>query len=170
MKHLGAIYLQQAAAILPDRPEVHTALEQLAERIRGFGGEVSLLETTSPAMEWEQTLVQRFNAARDTEYAELIENVERFENEIDRERRNQRFGFAQLEDIEAEWERLERWCVRISARDFFNAPSRIVAEEALARGRMALEAFTTEVCAHDEHSDPPVPSIPTDEPEHETST
>jgi hypothetical protein len=169
MKHLGAVYLQQAAAILPDQPEVRTTLEQLAERIHGFGGEVSLLETISPSMEWEQILVQRFNAARDAEYAELIENVERFENEIDRERRKQRFGFPQLEDIEAEWERLERWYVRIHARDFFAAPSSTAAEETLERGRIALEAFTAEVCAH-EHNNCEGLTIPADEPKHETST
>jgi hypothetical protein len=169
MKHLGAIYLQQAAAILPDQPEVRTALEQLAERIHGFGGEVSLLETTSPSGEWEQRLLQRFNATRDAEYAELVENVERFESEIDRERRKRRFGFPQLEDIEAEWERLERWCVRIRARDFFAAPGSAAAEEALDRGRIALEAFTAEVCAH-EHSDSEGLSIPTDEPQREIST
>jgi hypothetical protein len=168
VKHLGTIYLQQAAAILPDRPEVRTALEELAERICRFGGEVSLLETTSPSPEWEQSLVQRFHTARNAEYAELVENVERFENEVDRERRKRRFAFAQLEDIEAEWERLERWWVRIRARDFFSAPGHTVAEEALGRGRMILEAFTAEVCAH-EHSDPEGLSLPADEPEPETS-
>ena len=43
LKQLGAMYLQQAAAILPDRPEVQTALDTLATHIRATEGEVSLL-------------------------------------------------------------------------------------------------------------------------------
>ena len=38
LKGLGAVYLQQAAAVLPDHPEVRRALEALAARIRQYGG------------------------------------------------------------------------------------------------------------------------------------
>ena len=65
LKELGAIYLQQAVGLLPDRPAVRTALDALAERIRAFEGEVSLLETTSPSVEWQQEMIRRFNQALD---------------------------------------------------------------------------------------------------------
>jgi hypothetical protein len=149
LKNLGAIYLQQAAAILPDRPEIRVALEKLTERIHGFQGEASLLETSSPNPQWEENLVQRFNQARDAEYAEVVHNVERFEDEVRRESRKGQFSFAQLEDIEADWERLQRWQERISTRNFFDAPCQSVAAEALERGRSALEDFTTQVYAHE---------------------
>src|SRR6202521_1534066 len=71
LKQLGAIYLQQAAAVLPDRPELHAALEALAARIDEYSGDVSLLTTISPSPAWEQRLVGRFNEARDAEYAEV---------------------------------------------------------------------------------------------------
>jgi hypothetical protein len=145
LKQLGAIYLQQAAAILPELPEPRTGLDALARRIEEYGGEASLLMTTSPSLEWEQTVVARFNQARDAEYAELAESVERFEDEIRRESRKGRFSFAQLEDIEGDWEKLQRWHERIGSRDFFGAPTRTQAAEALAGGRAALEQFTTQV-------------------------
>lgn len=50
LKGLGAVYLQRAAAILPDRPDQRRALEALTERIRSDVGEVSLLEATSPTL------------------------------------------------------------------------------------------------------------------------
>lgn len=150
LKQLGAVYLQKAAAVLPDREETREALEALAVRIRGeYEGEASLLETTSPDPEWERDLVGRFDGARDAEYGEVAENVERFEDEIRRERRKGRFGFAQLEDIESEWEKLERWHGRVRARDFFGAPGGAGAEEALARGRMEREGFAKEVYDHE---------------------
>src|SRR5919201_3513939 len=96
LKQLGAVYLQQAAAILPDRPEVRSALDALVERVRAFEGEASLLETRSPDPAWEADLVARFDQARDAEYAEVVENVERFEDEVRRESRKGKFTFAEL--------------------------------------------------------------------------
>jgi hypothetical protein len=139
------MYLQQAAAILPDRPEVQTALEVLATHIRATEGEVSLLVTTSPNVDWEQELIARFNQARDEEYAEVVENVERFEAELQRESQKGKFTFAELEDSEADWEKIERWLPRIETRDFFNASGRAAALEALERGRAALEQFAATV-------------------------
>src|SRR5215211_3443561 len=109
IRQFGAVYLQQAAAILPDRDDLRSALEALSQRIREYGGEVSLLATVSPDDRWEAELLDRFNTARDSEYAEIVENVERFEDEIRRERSKGRFTFAQLEDIEADWEKVQRW-------------------------------------------------------------
>ena len=149
LRQLGAVYLQQAAAVLPERPELRTALDALSRRIREYSGEVSLLSTISPDEDWERELVERFNQARDAEYEEIVENVERFEDEIRRERGKGRFSFAQLEDIEGDWEKLQRWYERIRTRDFFGAPGRCGADDALARGRVALEAFTTEVSARE---------------------
>jgi len=149
LRQLGAHYLQQAAAILPDRDGMRSNLETLSQKIREFGGEVSLLMTVSPDLAWQQETCERFNQARDAEYAEIIENVERFEDEVRRERSKGRFTFAQLEDIEADWEKVQRWHERIRSRDFFDAPGRWATEEALKRGQAELEAFTAEVSAHE---------------------
>lgn len=163
LKQLGAVYLQQAAAILPDRPELADALAALAARIRGpeGDGDVSLLATTSPDAAWERELRGRFDAARDAEYAELIKNVERLEDDIRREARKGKFTFTELEDIEADWERLHGWLGRIAARDFFGAAGGDAARAALERGRGALEGFAAAVYAHegvhDAAPDAPVP-------------
>jgi hypothetical protein len=145
LRQLGAIYLQQAVAVVPDRPELRAGLDQLGDRIRRAGGEASLLETTSPSEAWEADLVARFDAARDAEYDEVVESVERFEDEIRRESRKRRFRFAELEESEADWEKLSRWFARLIERDFFGAAGRTAAEETLARGRGLLDEFTREV-------------------------
>lgn len=150
LKGLGAAYLQQAAAILPDYPESRTALEALTARVREFEGEASLLETRSPTSAWEAETMARFNQGRDAEYAELVENVERFEDEIARESRKQKFTFAELEELEADWEKLQRWRERIRARDFFETFSQAAAEDELKRARSALDTFTTQVYAHED--------------------
>ncbi len=149
LKVLGAAYLQQAAVILPDQPGLRSALETLASRIQEYGGEVSLLETTSPNVIWQQDTIKRFEQGRNDEYAEVVENVERFEDEIARESRKGKFTFAELEELESDWDKLQRWRDRIRARDFFHAAGQLSAEEALARGRLALDAFTAKVYANE---------------------
>ena len=145
LRQLGAVYLQQAVAILPDRPGLRLELDRLGQRIRSTGGEASLLETVSPTPAWGAELVARFNAARDAEYEEILDSVESFEDEIRRETRKKRFRFAELEEGEADWEKLQRWFARLIDRDFFAAPGRAAAEEALGRGRGLLDEFTREV-------------------------
>jgi hypothetical protein len=149
MKRLGAVYLQQAVAILPDLPKLRTTLEALATRILEFPGEVSLLQTKSPSPEWEQDLIRQFNQARDAEYEELIKNIERFEDEVRRESHKGKFTFAELEDIESDWEKIQRWHERIKCRDFFEASGQCAAGDVLTRGQKALEAFSTAVYEHE---------------------
>lgn len=150
LKGLGAAYLQQAAAILPDYPELREALETLVNRVYESAGEASLLTTTSPTLEWQAETINRFNEARNEEYAELTENVERFEDEISRESRRCKFTFAELEDLESDWEKLQRWSERIHARDFFGASQKQQSETDLQRARKALEVFTASVYAHED--------------------
>lgn len=153
LKQLGAVYLQQAAAILPDRPDRRRGLETLAAWIRDVQGEVSLLETASPDADWEQDLIHRFQQASDAEYSELVETVERFEDEIRRESRKGKFTFAELAELEADWDKLQRWRGQIHARDGFAAPGRQDSETALDRGRLALDAFAATVEAHEQQAD-----------------
>ncbi len=159
LRQLGVIYLQQAVAIGPDRPDVRAGLEKLAQRIRAGGDEASLLETSSPDPAWEADLVGRFNAARDAEYDEVIESVERFEDEIRRETRKKRFRFAELEESEADWEKLRRWFAKLLERDFFGACGRATAEETLARGHDLLAGFTQEVYRQEGLQPDPPPDL-----------
>jgi hypothetical protein len=152
LRQLGAIYLQQAAAVLPDAPEhphLRAGLEALAERIREYEGEVSLLETTSPDGAWEEDLISRFNKARDDEYGEVVENVERFEDEVRRESRKGKFTFAELEDAEADWEKVGRLFERVVTRDFFGASGAGEVRDALARGKGVLATFAEQVYRHE---------------------
>ena len=75
----------------------------------------------------------------------LYENAERLEDEIARESRRKKFTLAELEDLEADWEKLGRWRDRIAARDFFGAPGRVETDAVLDRARTALDIFTTQV-------------------------
>jgi len=145
VKRLGAHSLQHAVFLLPLTEAHRTAYDRLARRIEDYGGEATILETRSPNAGWHEKTLERFNAARDEEYEEVVDETERFREEIDRERRKGKFTFAELEDEESNLERLRKYLAQVEARDTFNAPGRERAEAEVERCAGVLETFAQEI-------------------------
>src|SRR5919199_1767761 len=85
LRGLGAVYLQDACCILPRTPEAERGLTEIAAKVREFGGEatLSLLSPAEPG--WHERMEATFNRARDEEYQELLNTIERLEDELARE-------------------------------------------------------------------------------------
>lgn len=145
LRGLGAIYLQDACCVLPRTVETERALTEVAAKVRDFGGEATLSVIGPAEPGWEDRLIALVNRARDEEYEELMNTVERLTEEIARETRKGKFTFAALEEVEDEYERLERWLARVRARDAFDAPLGAQAEATLSDAHRALESFAEEV-------------------------
>jgi len=154
MRMLGALSLQQMVCLLPKTPDLESEFMRLAYKIEEFGGEANLLEITSPSKEWEDRIIAGFNATLDEEYAEIAENEERFQDEIRRESRKKKFTFTELEDMEADREKISREMAKVQARDFFSAPGRLIAEAQMAESRKLFEEFSRKVYAHEGVEEP----------------
>ena len=148
VRRLGVLSLQHAVCLLPLSENNRTAYERIARRVEEYGGEASILETISPNDAWHERVVSRFNAARDEEYEEVVDETERFREEIDRERRKGKFTFAELEDEESNLERLRRYLAQVEARDAFGAEGRFKAATEVERCAEVLEAFAQEIYEH----------------------
>ncbi|MDP9294681.1 MAG: hypothetical protein M3O90_09725 [Actinomycetota bacterium] len=68
-----------------------------------------------------------------------------FLTEIEHEFAIEKFTLAELEEKEAELDKLQRWHERIEARDIHGAPGAEQAEEALARAQEALDRYSSAV-------------------------
>jgi len=145
VKRLGALSLQHAVFLLPLSDTNRAAYDRLSRRIEEYGGEATILETTSPISGWDERTVDRFNASRDEEYEEVVDETERFREEIERERRKRKFTFAELEDEESNLERLRKYFAQVAARDTFDAPGRGRASAEVDRCAEVLEAFAQEI-------------------------
>jgi AraC-like DNA-binding protein len=154
MRMLGALNLQQMVCLLPKTPDLESEFMRLAYKIEEFGGEANLLTITSPSKEWEDRIIAGFNATVDEEYAEIAENEERFQDEIRRETRKKKFTFAELEDMEADREKISREMAKVKARDFFDAPGRLVADAQMAESRRLFEEFSRKVYEQEGVEDP----------------
>jgi hypothetical protein len=147
LRSLGALYLQNSVALLPERPATRRAAARLLERLRRSGGEGRLLPIAITEPVEEQAVIAQFSAERSDEYQEIVSRVPAFLEEIAMERARGRATYAEVEESEADLERLEKWLARIKGRDYFAAPGRAEAEQAVERCRAELAAFEAEAMA-----------------------
>ncbi len=145
LRGMGAVYLQDCCCMLPRTPDTEQQLTAVAAKVREFGGDATLSVLAPAEPGWEERMVALVNRARDEEYQELVNTIERLEDEIARETKKGKFTFAALEEVEDELDRLQRWLGRVQSRDLFSAPSGEVATTALVRVRSQLETFQAAV-------------------------
>jgi hypothetical protein len=141
LRSLGALYLQQSVCLLPARPEVMREVRRLADRIRHQGGAVRVLAIafTDPAE--EQAVISELNAARDAEYAEVLQRLPELRNELAAEAARGNATYAEVEESEADLQRFRTWLAKITARDYFAAPGGQAARTAVEEAAADLEAF-----------------------------
>ncbi|WP_367181252.1 Chromate resistance protein ChrB [uncultured Pseudonocardia sp.] len=139
LKGLGAIYLQNSAAVLPAGPAAERALRLLRREILEMSGTASLLACAVLAGEAE--IRAAFQAARDDEYEEIVDKCHDFVAGIRKEFRQEHFTYAELEENDEDLIKLRNWFAKITARDVFGAPKRRACEEALAVCEGELEGY-----------------------------
>ena len=141
LKRLGALYLQQSVCLLPATTDVARDVRRLAGRVRQGGGTARVLPMafTDPAE--EQAVITELNAARDAEYAEVLDRLPELHRELADEQARGRLTYAEVEESEADLHRFQAWLAKIEARDHFGAPGGDAARTAVAGAAAALAAF-----------------------------
>jgi hypothetical protein len=140
LRSLGALYLQQSVCLLPDRPEVAREVRRLLDRVHHQGGTGRLLHIALSQADQAQ-LAAEMNAARDGEYAEVLDRLPEFLAELDKERARGRTTYAEVEECEADLDRYRSWLAKIGTRDYFAAPGGSAARAAVQAAAVELAAF-----------------------------
>jgi Protein ChrB, N-terminal len=154
LRSLGALYLQQSVCLLPDRPEVSRQVRRLAARVLDHGGQARVLRIAFADPAEQAQLVAELNAARDAEYAEVLERLPGLLDELAMERDRGRATYAEVEESEADLERFRSWLSKIAHRDYFGAPGGAAARQAVQDAAAALEAFEAEALNREAPTDP----------------
>ena len=123
LRSLGALYLQQSVCLLPAR-RPGGECGGSADRVRHQGGTARVLTDGFADPAEEHAVVEEFNAARDAEYAEVLERLPALRRELAEERARGRATYAEVEESEADLERFRSWLAKIAARDYFSCPRR----------------------------------------------
>jgi hypothetical protein len=130
LRDLGALYLRDGVAALPEDAVTREQLEWLQLRVKEAGGEATLWEGRPGTVAEEAELVEAFRSSREEAYRTIIA-------EADHMRRKAQIGgsgvLEQLGKLEREF-RAER------RRDYFRSPLRVEASQALKAARKAVRA------------------------------
>ncbi len=140
LKKIGAVSIQQSMWILPLSDENYSLLYEIKREVLQDSGEAFVM-TAAVEEDGKKIIVDRFNAARNEEYGELLEQCEDFFREIDKEITRKNFSFAEIEENEEELSKLQEWFAKISARDFFDAPLKEKAASTLSKCMETLDDF-----------------------------
>jgi DNA-binding transcriptional regulator PaaX len=131
LKALGALYLQDGAAALPDDAVTHEQLEWLQVRVQEAGGEATLWEALPNTVAENRALVEEFRALREAAYRELIDSA----GELRQKATIGAGGPVLLEELA----QIERDFRTERRRDYFRSPLRKVADAAIREARRVVK-------------------------------
>ena len=128
LRDLGALYLQDGVAALPEDAVTREQLEWLQLRVREARGEATLWEGRPGTVAEEAELVESFRHLREEVYRAIIAGAERLRRKA---RLDARASLEQLGKLEREFRAEKR-------RDYFRSPLRGEAAQALKAAREAV--------------------------------
>ncbi|WP_309235352.1 Chromate resistance protein ChrB [Amycolatopsis sp. SID8362] len=142
LRRIGALSLGQGTWAVPDVPGFAEGVRRVVELAERGAGEVVLLDAAGRSERDSARLEALFTAEREDEWQEFLADCGKFDAEIDKEIRVEKFTMAELEEEEQSLERLRRWHRELKVRDVFGAPSATEAEVRLKHCADRLAAYT----------------------------
>lgn len=130
LKALGALYLQDGVAALPEDAATREQLEWLQVRIEEAGGEATIWEASANTVSESQQLVETFRSSREEAYRAIIAKADRL-------RRKAEMGGGG-EPLSEDLGKLEREFRDERRRDYFRSPLRKEAAASLKAARRAV--------------------------------
>ncbi|MDO2934250.1 chromate resistance protein ChrB [Paeniglutamicibacter sulfureus] len=146
LRKIGAAPVTSGVWTVPDTPHFTKAVAKVAELAGRGSGDVLVLPTTSQAPGGD-ALRAAFMALRLDEWREFSGDCAKFEAEIAKEIRIEKFTLAELEEEEQSLERLRRWHRELKSRDVLELPEAQAADELLRQCVGSLEGYAEQVYA-----------------------
>jgi len=112
LKKMGAAQIKTSTYLLPDEPAQYEQFQWLAQQIRDYGGDSTLVRAQEIEGLTKEKVIAMFNDARSKDYAELRKSLQGF---IGRRKK------MDVERATAELERLTRQFREIREVDFFDS-------------------------------------------------
>ena len=113
LKKMGAVQIKTSTYLLPDEPAQYEQFQWLAQQIRDYGGDSTLVRAQEIEGLTKEKVISLFNAARDKAYVDLKKALQDF---ISRGRK------SDAEFAAAELGRLTKQFRELRQIDFFDSP------------------------------------------------
>ena len=141
LKRLGAVYLRDGVAVLPQRPDTLSQLRAVADKIEEFEGQAILVEDAKLPSHRADAIIAQSQAARAAEYAEIATEAERFLAHVRHETEHRDFRSSELEELEVDLRKVKAWLGQVQSRDYFGSEAVDGVQALLGRCDEALALF-----------------------------
>lgn len=145
LRGAGAVSVINGVWALPVTEAHRDLFVSAAAKVREQGGRALTFSADAIGEGDAAALMAQFKADRGREYEEFAEQAEAMLTEIDKETRKSKFTYAELEEIEQDFEKLTNWLAKIDRRDFFPDAHHAKAREHLERCAAGLREFSEQV-------------------------
>lgn len=141
LRRAGAAPVAQGVWTVPDTPFFVAAVHRARALATRGEGDILMFAASTGDTPSEKSLVDAFRGQRLDEWAEFDHDCGKFEAEIAKEIRINKFTLAELEEEEQSLDRLRRWYRDLKGRDVLGLPEAAASEERLARCTALLDDY-----------------------------
>jgi vacuolar-type H+-ATPase subunit I/STV1 len=131
VKRIGAVYLRDGVCALPARADTLATLFDVAQQIEDLGGQATVAKSCEIDAAKSLVILETTRSQRAAEYADLMEEITAFLGHIRQEMERRAFTFRQIEDLEADLGKLQRWLAQVTARDLDEPTGSFAVQELL---------------------------------------
>lgn len=142
LKKIGALSLEGTGWLLPKTEPLSVTMSDITHTVEEMGGTTNLYIVADFSEEQEQRTIARFQQAREREYSEIIKECQKTLKHIEREYQAHQFNFEEVEELEGDLEKINRWVSDVKKRDFWEVAVRKEVESLVSEVATSLAAFT----------------------------
>lgn len=147
LRRIGAAPVTQGVWTVPETSHFREAVTRVEELARKGSGDVLVLSTATAGAPGEEAMVSAFRTQRLEEWEEFGGDCRKFEEEIAKEIRIEKFTLAELEEEEQGLDRLRRWHRELKSRNVLGLAEATAAEAQLKTCVERLDEYADMVYA-----------------------
>jgi len=136
--------MEGAGWLLPKAEPIATKIKDVLNSVEEMEGTANLYSVTDFSEIQEQRAIARFKQEREREYAEIIKECHKMLRHIERERQQQEFTFEEVQELEGDLGKINRWLSEAKERDFWDVPAREEVEKLISKAETSLASFIQE--------------------------
>ena len=141
LKKAGALSTEGASWLLPKTELLLAAIKEIMHSVEEMGGTTNLYIVNHFNEAQEQRTITRFQQEREKEYSDIITECYKNLKHIEREYQRREFNFEEVEELEGDLEKVNRWFSEVKKRDFWEVPARKEVEKLISEVDASLAAF-----------------------------
>jgi len=154
LKKIGALSMEGACWLLPKTESFSAKMIDVIHTVEEMGGTANLYIVTDFGEAQEERTIARFKQEREREYAEIIKECHKMLRHMERERQQQEFNFEEVQELEGDLGKINRWFSEAKERDVWELPVREEVERLISEAEKGLAAFTQETYDRFQGSEP----------------